>query len=100
MGSRSYWVNRAVAKKKQESADVPREGKAKVRPAKRRSSRKKQPNATEKRYMEWLDARLADGSVQRWSFQSVKLKLANNTWFEPDFWVIDADGSVCIDDVK
>lgn len=59
-----------------------------------------QMNGTERRYAEFLDMRIRAGQIVSYLFDSVKLKLADNTFYTPDFFVIHADDCVEIHEVK
>jgi hypothetical protein len=49
-------------------------------------------NRTEARYAEHLEARKQAGEVAWWKFESIKLRLADNTFYTPDFAVMLIDG--------
>lgn len=53
-----------------------------------------QMNKTEKRYADELDLQLKAGLIEWWGFESVKLKLANATFYTPDFMVLGCDGVI------
>jgi hypothetical protein len=58
-------------------------------------------NRTERRYAtEVLEIRRLAGEVLRWDFQSIKLRLADRTWYCPDFPVILADGTLEFHEIK
>ena len=57
-------------------------------------------NKTEAAYAAALDARKAAGEVVWWKFEASKLRLANNTFYSPDFTVMLADGSIEQHEVK
>jgi hypothetical protein len=57
-------------------------------------------NKTERRYADQLDAWQRDGAVVWWAFEAVKLKLAPNTHYTPDFLVLYNDGTVAFHEVK
>lgn len=57
-------------------------------------------NKTETAYAEHLAAELARGIIASWAFQPEKLRLADRTFYEPDFRVIALDGSVEWHEVK
>lgn len=56
-----------------------------------------QMNKTEAAYAERLRA---DTSLAMFRFEPIKLRLADNTYFSPDFMVIAADGQVELHEVK
>lgn len=51
-----------------------------------------QMNQTEKAYHDLLDLRLQAGEVLWFKFEGLKLRLADNTFYTPDFVVLAADG--------
>lgn len=57
-------------------------------------------NKTEKRYADELDMRLKSGDIEWWGFESVRLKLADNTTYLPDFMVVCSDGVVEFHETK
>lgn len=57
-------------------------------------------NKGEMRYASVLDQRIVDGHVAGWYFEHLSIKLADNTFYKPDFLVILADGSVELHEVK
>ncbi|TWT35329.1 hypothetical protein KOR34_02190 [Posidoniimonas corsicana] len=58
-------------------------------------------NATEKRFEQNVLWTLkAAGEVKSWRYEAVKFRLANNTFYTPDFMVNRADGLVEFVDVK
>jgi len=46
------------------------------------------PNKTELAYGKVLEAEKLKGEVLEYGYEGVKLKLADNTWYTPDYWVI------------
>ena len=56
-------------------------------------------NKLERRFAEWLDD---NDLVDRWEFASIKLRLADRTWYTPDFfvWYDDDSESVAVYEVK
>lgn len=48
-------------------------------------------NSLERRYAEHLVSLEATGEIRRWDFQPVKLRLADRTFYTPDFRVIAND---------
>lgn len=57
-------------------------------------------NKTEAAYLAHLQQRVADGKLLRVDPHPEKLRLADRTWYCPDFRVIELDGSVRFDEVK
>lgn len=44
-------------------------------------------NKTERAYADLLNQLQADGAIEWWAFESMKLRLASNTFYTPDFTV-------------
>lgn len=57
-------------------------------------------NGLEREYASQLDLRRHGGDVCTWLFESVKLKLADNTHYTPDFMVQLADGTIEFHETK
>lgn len=57
-------------------------------------------NKTEERYALLLDAEKMAGRVLWWKFEGLKLRLADNTFYTPDFNVMVADGVLEMHEVK
>lgn len=57
-------------------------------------------NGTESSYASYLEMRKRAGDVRGYYFESLKLKLAKNTHYTPDFLVEMQDGSIEIHEVK
>jgi len=57
-------------------------------------------NGLETKYASLLNDRKMVGEIHSWRFESIKLRLANNTFLTPDFLVVLADGSVELHEVK
>ncbi len=57
-------------------------------------------NRLEQRYALYLELLRLEGSVTKWSFEETKFKLANGTWYLPDFWVQLADATIEIHECK
>ena len=62
--------------------------------------KKDEMNQTEKLWAEDLDICKVDGTVIWWKWNCIKLKLADNTFYIPDFLVLQADGHLRVDEVK
>jgi len=54
----------------------------------------------ERRYADHLRARQAAGEIRGWRHESLKFRLADKTWYTPDFQVINADWSITMIEVK
>jgi hypothetical protein len=59
-----------------------------------------QMNKTEEAYGRFLDTLIACHDVLWWKFEGVKLRLAGNTFYSPDFLVLRADGALECHEVK
>ena len=57
-------------------------------------------NRTEQAYAQTLEAQKASGEVLWYAFDSVKLRLANNTFLSVDFFVLTRDFKLQAIDVK
>lgn len=57
-------------------------------------------NKTEAAYAARLDALLACGDILAWKYASHKFRLADRTWYTPDFEVVRADGRLEMHEVK
>lgn len=59
-----------------------------------------QMNKTEQAYADRLEYLRSDGAVAWYKFEGVKLRLADNTFYTPDFAVMLADGRMEMHEVK
>ena len=60
-----------------------------------------QKNKTEQAYeLEVLKPAMQDGSVRWYRFEGVKLMLADNTFYTPDYCVMRSDGTMEMHEVK
>ena len=57
-------------------------------------------NKTEAAYAATLDQRRTAGEVAWFKFEGIKLRLADNTFYTPDFFVMLADGALEVHEVK
>lgn len=57
-------------------------------------------NKTEAAYARILEMRKAAGEVAWYKFEGLKFRLANNTFYTPDFAVMLADGQIELHEVK
>lgn len=57
-------------------------------------------NKTEAAYAAHLDLLKTGGDILCWKFEAVKLRLADKTWYTPDFMVIRKTGRVEMHEVK
>lgn len=58
------------------------------------------PTSLERAYMDVLRARFAKGEVLWWVFEAVKLRLADNTQYTADFFLMVADGTLEVHETK
>lgn len=55
-------------------------------------------NKTEKAYEDMLKGMIVDGEILWYKFEGIKLRLADNTFFTPDFFVMRSSGELeCIE---
>ena len=57
-------------------------------------------NRTEAKYAAELELQRAAGTVAWWKFEGVKLRLADATFYTPDFNVMLADGTLEMHEIK
>ena len=57
-------------------------------------------NKTEAAYAAYLDGLKKDGLIADYRFEAVKLRLADNTFYTPDFMVIATNGTIELHEVK
>lgn len=57
-------------------------------------------NKLEREYADHLRLRMAAGEVAFFMFESVKFRLADNTYYTPDFFVMGAGGEIEFHEVK
>lgn len=57
-------------------------------------------NKTEAAYQQFLELEKAAGRVQWYRFEGVKLRLADKTFYTPDFAVMASDGVIEMHEVK
>ena len=57
-------------------------------------------NATETEYCKYLEVKKSIGAIKWYRFEGVKLRLADNTFYTPDFAVMDIDGVMECHEVK
>jgi len=59
-----------------------------------------QRNKTEKAYGDFLELRKRAGEIAWYKFEGIKLRLADNTFYTPDYAVMLSDGSLECHEVK
>lgn len=59
-----------------------------------------QLNKTESMYSALLNQRLIDGEILWFKFEGIKLRLADNTFLSPDFFVMRSDGELEVHECK
>ncbi len=57
-------------------------------------------NRTEAEYAQMLDIEQRAGEIAWWRFEAVKIRLADNTFYTPDFLVLRADMRLELHEVK
>ena len=57
-------------------------------------------NQAESEYAELLEELRLSGNVAWWKFEAIKLKLANNTTYTPDFFVMLSTGELQAHEIK
>ncbi len=57
-------------------------------------------NKTEQAYADHLDRQRLGGQLQWWKFEPMKFRLADKTFYTPDFVVLTADGYLECHEVK
>ena len=62
--------------------------------------RERKMNKTEAAYAQLLEARKRIGEISWYAFEAVKLRLADNTFYTPDFMLVARDGAIEIHEVK
>ena len=77
------------------SLNIPAKGKARFK-----RHKPGEMNETEKAFSERLEQRLLSGEIMGYWFECIKLKLADNTFYTPDFFVVLADGTAEFWEVK
>jgi len=83
-----------------ESVYYPKRGKPRRAAARRTRSEPGKMNKTEQAYSEVLNQRIEAGEVISWRYEPLTFRLAKRTTITPDFWVVMADGSIEIHEVK
>jgi hypothetical protein len=66
----------------------------------RQSHKPGEMNRTELKYSEYLTFLLRSGEILDWSFESEKLRLADRTFYTPDFMVMNKDKEIEFHEVK
>ena len=57
-------------------------------------------NKLEAKYAAHLETMRRAGKILLWRFESVKFRLADRTWYTPDFYIMRPDGTVEIHETK
>lgn len=57
-------------------------------------------NKTEARYAERLEGQRLTGDIAWWGFEAIRFRLADNTFFTPDFLVMLPDGQLTLHETK
>lgn len=90
------WTEEDVARilGKRTAVAIPSPSRAKAR------KRQAQMNKYEQRYGQELALRKAAGEIQEYRFEPFKMRLADNTFYTPDFLVLAADSVLEVHEVK
>lgn len=57
-------------------------------------------NKTERAYSQHLELLKASGDVLWWEFEAIRLRLADNTTYTPDFFVMASNGQLEVHEIK
>lgn len=57
-------------------------------------------NKLERRYAEYLEELKQAEEIVEWRFECIKWRLADRTWYTPDFWVICSNLTAQVHEVK
>ena len=57
-------------------------------------------NKTEKAYADYLEVLRLDREIRHWEYEPIRLKLADRTWYKPDFMVINNDMEIEFHETK
>ena len=57
-------------------------------------------NGLEAKYAAHLETMRRAGKILLWRFESVKFRLADRTWYTPDFYIMRPDGTIEIHETK
>ena len=57
-------------------------------------------NKTEREWAEMLEARRIGGELLHWSYEPIKVRMADNTFYTPDFLVVLGSGELELHEVK
>lgn len=57
-------------------------------------------NKTEQKYASLLEAKQTTGEIAWFKFEGIKLRLADKTFYSPDFFVMKSDGSLEVHECK
>jgi hypothetical protein len=95
------WLKEHMARKAARlEADLDRAAKP-VRPVLAAPPIKDRMNKTERRYaVEVLEPMKRAGEILDYGFERVRLRLADNTWYWPDFDIVERDYTMAVHEVK
>lgn len=68
--------------------------------AEKPSKPKRRMNKTEAAYGLILEARLRDGEIVDYAFESLRIRVADDAWYWPDYHAVLPDGGIEIHEVK
>lgn len=57
-------------------------------------------NGLERKFAGYLDMLVSNGNIVRWDYEAEKLRLADNTFYSPDFRVVENDGKIIFYETK
>ena len=57
-------------------------------------------NKLEEKYAAHLELQRQAGQIVFWRYEAIKFRLADRTWYGPDFWVMRPDGTMEIHETK
>jgi len=57
-------------------------------------------NGLERRFADYLEERKQNGEIKRWDFEPEKFRLADNTFYTPDFRVVENDDRIVFFETK
>ena len=57
-------------------------------------------NKLEEKYAAYLELQRQAGQIVFWRYEAVKFRLADRTWYNPDFYIMRPDGSLEIHETK
>lgn len=85
-----------------QSKDIERltQGRSPARATRRTIHKSGEMNRTEAKYADHLELLKRAGEISDYRFECVKLRLADKTFYTPDFMVVASDGTIEMHEVK